>query len=309
MRSFKTAFAAVVAAIAFGVATPSANAQSFGPHVDDQTIDMTIQPNGEIKVVETINYDFGTTQRHGIFRNYQVRFDYDSKYERIYKMRNIKVSATGASAKTEITDEGREKILKIGDGDKFITGEHTYTISYTLVGALNGFDEHDELYWNVVGFGWTEPIDATKIRVFAPAGINEVRCFTGPFQSTLQCDAAQRVSETEATFSQGQLLPGNAVTIAVAMRKGVVAAAGVAPLLDEKWSFQRAFAVTPATGGGSLALLAVTLGLVGRLVYRKGRDRRSIQGADAASDEPKPLFDKKGGPVQFRPPDDARPAQ
>jgi uncharacterized protein (TIGR04222 family) len=307
VRSFRViAATAVVAALSIVGGASRASAESAGVHVDSQTIDMAIQANGEVKVVETIHYDFGDISRHGIFRNYQVRFDYDSKYERVYKMHHIHVSATGASAKTEIKDEGREKILKIGDGNKTVTGEHTYTITYTLVGALNGFSDHDELYWNVVGFGWSEPIDRTDIRVHAPGGVQKVACFTGPYGSTLNCDSAQRVSETEADFQHGVLYPYNAVTVAVALDKGVIAPSGVAPLLDEKWSFQRAFAVTPATVGASLAILLVTVGLVARLVWRKGRDRRATA---AGPEEARPLFDKQGGPVQFRPPDGAHPAQ
>ncbi len=305
MRSSKALAAAAFVALSLFVVAPRASAESFGPHADSQTIDMTLRKDGQIDVVETINYDFGDTPRHGIFRYFDVRFDYDAKYERVYKMHNIHVSATGASAKTDIKDELRQKILRIGDADKTVTGNHTYTISYTLAGALNGFSEHDELYWNVVGFGWTEAIDATTIVVHTPGGVQKVACFTGPYGSNLACDEATVVSKTEAEFHQGVLEPHNAVTIAVALDKGIVDAAGVEPILDEKWAFSRAFALTPATGGISGVLLVLTVGFVLRMAFRKGRDRRAASGGE----EPRPLTDKHGGPVQFRPPDDAKPAQ
>src|SRR5205085_3578579 len=124
---------------------------------------------------------------------------------------------------------------------------------YVLHGALNAFSDHDELYWNVVGFGWEIPIDSTEIHVTAPDGITKVACFTGPDQSTLPCDAAQVRSPQAADFAQGVLYPRQGMSVVVAIRKGVIAPAGVKPILDEKWAIQRAFAVTPNTALGSLA--------------------------------------------------------
>ena len=49
------------------------------------------------------------------------------------------------------------------------------------------------------------------------------------------------------------------------------------------------------------------MGLVVRLLWRTGRDREL--GAAGSSEDRRELFDRRGGPVQFRPPDDARPAQ
>ena len=46
------------------------------------------------------------------------------------------------------------------------------------------------------------------------------------------------------------------------------------PVLDERWSLARAFAVTPATVGVSGALGLAAIGGVVALAWRRGRDRR-----------------------------------
>ena len=38
-------------------------------------------------------------------------------------------------------------------------------------GALNGFADHDELVWNVIGTQWSVPIERASARVQAPVPI------------------------------------------------------------------------------------------------------------------------------------------
>jgi len=96
-----------------------------------------------------------------------------------------------------------------------------------------------------------------------------------------------------ARFRQVGLGPGEGLTVVVAIPKGVVASPG--PILRERWSLQRAFALTPvsaAAGGGLLAALAV----LAALVLARGRDRRYsgpaagiVDGAPAPAEEAVPL--------------------
>ena len=92
-----------------------------------------------------------------------------------------------------------------------------------------------------------------------------------------------------------------------------------APVLDERWSFTRAFSVTPATLGASLALLATSVLGVARLAWRTGRDRRfagsPVDAAYATSGQEEPVPPTLGPigadetPVEFVPPDGLRPGQ
>ncbi|MDQ6927822.1 MAG: DUF2207 domain-containing protein [Actinomycetota bacterium] len=308
-------------AIAFPASSPalaSAAAAQGAEAIDSYNVAIDIRPSGQIHVQEVIAYDFGYSSRHGIFRYIPVRFHNDDKYDRVYKIHNIHVSASpGTPANVDVSDSNDNKVLKIGDPDKTVTGAHTYTIEYDVDGALNRFPEHDELNWNAVGVEWDVSIQRPAATVTAPVAITNVACFAGSFGSKLPCDSSSGIGSTDAVFTHTALGPNEGLTVVIAMPKGAVAATG--PILEERWSVTRAFEVTAVTVAAALSLLVVGMGFVVWLIWRKGRDRRATgagvdfgPGAPApsgAGDESVPLFAERSGPVAFRPPEGLRPAQ
>jgi uncharacterized protein (TIGR04222 family) len=90
-----------------------------------------------------------------------------------------------------------------------------------------------------------------------------------------------------------------------------------APVLRERWSFGRAFSATPWTLGGSSLLLAIVLGGLWMLLWRRGRDRRyrgspvdQVMGDPTGEEQAVPLFEgDASAPVEFAPPEDLRPGQ
>ena len=144
-------------------------------------VDLTVQPNGDLSVVETIVYDFGAEQRHGIYREIPTRLHYDDTYDRVFPLRVDSVSGspgTPVGYTTEDAGDGKTGI-KIGDPDQLITGVHEYAIAYTVQGALNAFPNRDELYWNAIGDEWSVTIQRASVRVSAPGPITGVACFQG----------------------------------------------------------------------------------------------------------------------------------
>ena len=166
------------------------------------------------------------------------------------------VEATGgASADYEVSQEpGGITRIKIGDPDETITGAHTYTIVYTVEAAMNGFRDHDELYWNAIGEYWEVPVETATATVSAPAPITDITCYAGPVSSTAPCDKARILEDGTARFRQSNLFPFEAFTVVAALPKGVVAEPQ--PLLVEPWSIGRAFSRTSSTLGLSGGLLA-----------------------------------------------------
>ena len=227
------------------------------------------------------------------------------------------VGSPGTPDQYERSAVGNKTRLKIGDPDKTITGPHRYTITYRVDAALTGFPEHDELYWNAVGTEWTVPIERVTVRVTTPSEITQVACFGGGQGSRLPCSDAEHAGKV-AGFSQTRPLgAGQGLTVVIGFTKGAVPAP--APRLDERWSISRAFSATPATVGGSLALLAVITAGIGGLAWRTGRDRRFAGSpvdaafATAGQEEPVPPslgpFGRTETPVEFVPPDGLRPGQ
>lgn len=277
-------------------------------------VDIVIEPSGSILVTETIVQEFGSTPRHGIYRDIPERLRYDETYDRVYPIEVLSVQASaGTPADVHTESVGAFLRVRIGDPDVTITGRHTYEIRYRVEGALNGFDTHDELYWNAIGAEWEQAVARSTVRVAGPVPITQVACFAGLYGSTGGCERAEIV-DGAAVFSQRNLPAYNAFSIVVALPPGTVAS--TEPILEERWSLDRAFERTPLTVGGSAGLLAVVLGGVGVLAWRRGRDRRfqgsqidQVMGNAGGPEQTVPLLEKGEAPVEFAPPEDLRPGQ
>ena len=304
---------ALALALVVAVATP-AHAQDRGERITRYEFAARITDNGELRVTETIEYDFGASPHHGIFRDIPTRLSYDETHDRVYPLDDVQVSSPDAPA--QVSREGGpdgSTRLRIGDPDQTISGVHNYTITYTLEGALNPFADHIELYWNAIGSQWPVPIDNATATVTAPVPVEKVTCFAGPQQSFSPCGSSS-VDGRVARFTQPHLDAYQALTFVVAVPPGSVTATG--PILEERWSARRAFSTSSGVLATTFALLAGVLGALGALVWRVGRDRRAVGGAidaafahaDAVA-ERVPVFGHDETPVEFEPPEKLRPGQ
>lgn len=278
-------------------------------------VDIRIEVTGDLLIEERIAYDFGSTLRHGIFRDIPVRLHFDDRYDRIYRLDVLDVNASpGTPDEYRLEDApGGTRRIRIGDPDRTIDGRHEYVIRYRIEGALNGFPDHDELFWNAIGTEWSAPIERAVVSVEAPAGITRIACYAGPSGSRLQCGNSNLIGST-ARFESGELGAYEGLTVVVAIPTGVVPTPE--PLLHERWSLARAFTVNPWTVGASASLFVVLLGGIAWLLWRQGRDRRwagsavdLVFGSATGKVEPVGLFEGGPYPVEFAPPDDLRPGE
>ncbi len=310
---------------AAGLAVPEVTTEGFE---NLQSFDVTIDIDeaGLAHVTETIEYDFDTLERHGIYRDLVLRQRCNDRYDRVYPLSDVAVtSPTGAPDEFTIEDLTDGKRIKIGDPDRTISGEHTYVVTYTLEGALNGFPDHDELYWNVIGDRWTVQLADIHVVVNTPGDVTRVACFAGELGSRTPCEKAVVGPDGDGRFRHPVLYPRQGLSVVMAFPSGLVTTPE--PVLDERWSLARAFSLTPATVGGAAALSgALVLGL-GMLGFSVGRDRQALgsatdvafaeagdgagggTGGGAGDGVAVPLFDPTGNPVEFIPPDGVRPAQ
>jgi uncharacterized protein (TIGR04222 family) len=292
---------------------PGAGAQDF-EQIDSFDVRISIARDGSLVVEEKIAYDFGNAQRHGIFRDVKTRFEYDEVFDRIYTIDVVEVSATGASDGYEVSEEGLYTRIKIGDPDETVSGLHTYVITYKVGGALNGFDDHDELYWNATGDEWPVSMSRAAARVVAPAPITRVACYQGYLGSTEPCGRSEARGERADFRTSRELYAGEGLTVVVAIPKGVVPEPK--PILEERWSAGRAFGLTTRSGIASLAVLGAAGWLIGMVWWRSGRDRRFLGSVvdqtmgGTAGDEQVPIGEGDvEGPVEFAPPDGIRPGE
>jgi uncharacterized membrane protein YgcG len=254
-----------------------ANAAPNAETVTDFSATYNIDANGLVRVVEDIRYDFGSADRHGIFRYTPVRYDYDDEHDRLIAITDVSVTdGAGNPQQYQITDDDPNLVLKIGDPDVTVTGEHAYRISYTLHDALNPFPDHDELYWNVTGNDWEAPIDSASATVTvadSPGAITRVDCFQGETGSKDRCSKSSFSGNTATFASRGLLFQGEGMTFVLGLDKGAIT---VAPpnLVDKpEDAWVHALKITPITVGVMIVGIVLAFIAVMRAWWVQGRDR------------------------------------
>jgi uncharacterized membrane protein len=153
--------------LAFFAALP-ANARTLVfKHFDAQ---IQVRPDGTIDVTEVIEAQF-TGAWHGIYRTIPVEYTNDAGLN--YSLLLDQSSATdsdGQTLKLEQNREGRNLKFKI-----YVPAAEdatrTILLHYRVLDALRFFQDHDELYWNVTGNDWENPIELVTAHIELPAGV------------------------------------------------------------------------------------------------------------------------------------------
>jgi uncharacterized membrane protein YgcG len=200
---------------------------SHAESVESFIADIAVVDDASIEVKETITYQFGETERHGIFRC--IPTTHHQKPSSIFKERYIDLNFTAVridGVDTPFTEERRngEPCIKIGDPDVTISGAHIYEIMYTAYGALT-YEQYGgvDVYWNVTGHDWEVPIEAVEARVSASPSVlrRERSCYRGPEGEDGSCVAIVQNGDT-VIFKDKFLAPGEGMTIAQAVERSKI---------------------------------------------------------------------------------------
>lgn len=181
--------------------------------------DITVNTDASISVTETVVVDFNVA-KHGIFRNIPFRYDTGNGGSISVPIEDVRVLQDSSEATFTTSKQGKNVVLKIGDADRTLTGSHTYIISYTAQAAVNFFDDHDELYWNVTGDDWEAPISKVSATVHLPSDVAaadvQAACYTGT-QGSKEQDCESTTASSVVTFTAPTFL-----TAVVGWPKGIV---------------------------------------------------------------------------------------
>jgi len=158
-----------------------------------------IQSDGRILVNEALDVDFGALEKHGIFRDVPVKYDWPSEKRkiRVYELQVLSVTdARGRPWHYETSTRDAFVEIKIGDADRTVTGKQAYRIAYAARRVLNAFSDRDELFWNVTGGDWAVPILRSSATVRAPEAPSQTACYVVFAGSTAKCGTAQCLPRT-----------------------------------------------------------------------------------------------------------------
>jgi hypothetical protein len=148
--------------------------------IRDFHTELDVLPDSTLDVTETIRVDF-TGARNGFYRNIPVEYAGPGGFN--YSLFLTDISATdsdGASLRIERQRQGGNLELKIfvpaADGSS-----RNISLHYRVRDGLRFFEDHDELYWNVTGTGWDDPIESASAHIILPGGVTGLRAanYTG----------------------------------------------------------------------------------------------------------------------------------
>ncbi len=193
--------------------------------------DVIVGKDASLLVTETIVVNAeGAQIRHGIFRDFPTRYKTAEGLNYRVSFEIVRVERDGGEEKWSTGLLGNGVRIYIGDKHYYVpAGRHTYGLTYRTKGQIGFFKDHDELYWNVTGNGWTFPIESASCKVRLPEGArqNAIKTggFTGPFGSKAKNFSCSFPSENIPIFftTTRPLKKNEGLTILVGFNKGVLA--------------------------------------------------------------------------------------
>ncbi len=215
-KNIKLIFTAGVLFCGLAFFVSSASAATW--QINEFDADILIMEDSRIFVTERISVEF-FVNKHGIYRDIPIKYkdNFGNNVSIDLEVREV-MDGDGNSYIYETSRRGSDIRIKIGNPEKFVSGEQTYVIKYIVDGAINYFPDHDEFYWNVTGTEWEVPIKKSSAVVMLP-GENlpeaDTKCYTGPLGSTAE-DCLIGETDTEIYF-----IANNFLTIVVGWPKGI----------------------------------------------------------------------------------------
>ena len=255
----------------------SSEEQSIDENITEEVIssfhaDVTVHADATIAVTETIAYNSGGLDKHGIYRDIRLISSQGKRME--VSAQSVKLQS-GENHPYTIEYLSSDVLrLKIGDPNVTFVGPRTYQISYTVRRAIGYHSDTDELYWNVTGNEWQFPIEKADAIVTFDTGITptEASCYFGLFGMNTSClpdnvrTMQVRGSVQKFTLPEGAILSSSdGLTIAVSFPKGQVAS----PTGADTWNDLVALAIPWIIG---LGLPLMILYFSYRRWNRLGRD-------------------------------------
>ncbi len=265
--------------------------------IDRFDADLAVQSDASIDITERIDVTFDV-EKHGIFRTIPVTYLGADNNEYTIPIENMTVTdAEGASIDNKVSASNGNLTIRIGSPSRTVTGAQSYVLTYRAKAAVNFFDDHDEVYWNITGSDWEVPINNVHATIRLPGSVtpSDIRttCYTGAYGSTEQrCTGVP--AENGAEFTASDFL-----TVVVGFPKNLVMKpADFATLRQGSQQYATTPALSPFVQNILFWLLNILLPILGVLLlffwwYRNGRDPG----------------EKKTMIAQYDPPDHLRPAE
>ncbi len=280
--------------------------ESWVIHNFQSTIE--IKNSGEVAVTEEITADFGTVDKHGIYRYIPYVYEDNVGKKTYTEIDILSVSRNDNPEKFTRSYNDSNLQIKIGDANRTIMGKNVYKISYIVKGVLRNFTNYDELYWNVTGNFWPVTVEKVTAKVIvADTEISRHTCYEGYKGSRMQC-SIEEVSSHAVTFSTTKSLnKEEGLTVVVGYMPGVIPIITVAPPKTVTDDIRSTSSLVALVIG-----FIIGIGAAWYLWWSRGRDHWTQNLPFLGKKDrsmPKPLGAHETVVVEFESPEKLRPAE
>ena len=256
-----------LAAVVLCVLLPSF-ATSAILEIDRFDVDIVLDLSGHLLVTEEITVRF-LTPHHGIERFVTVsgKTPWGEKVTIDLDVEDVLID--NAPAQFTSRTRGSNRVLRIGDPERTITGVFTYTIRYQARRAILFSENAVRLYWNATGNDWDIPIHQASATIHLPESVDltavSTAGYTGYFGSDSHTVASSVTPENALYFESALLAPGQGLTVMVTIPRELLP-------IEPPSFWQRLLWLVAANWFVALPLLTLA-GMI--LLWRKsGRDPR-----------------------------------
>lgn len=189
--------------------------------INSYDIDMVVGENNAIEITEKIDAYFNI-EKHGIYRKIPIR----NKVERLdgtTSYNTAKIRDILVSDESTVSTESGNKVIKIGNANKTITGGKDYTIKYTYDLGKDKGKNYDELYFNLIGTEWDTTIGNITFRIKMPKEFDDTKLgFSSGIKGTV--NSSNISYEVKGNIIEGKyngkLNPGEALTVRLELPEG-----------------------------------------------------------------------------------------
>jgi uncharacterized membrane protein YgcG len=195
-----------------------------------------IRADASLVVTETIRVRAaGAAIKRGIYRDFPqlYRGRWGLRQRTAFDVLQARRDGEPESFRLEPRENGQRVYLG-RSGVMLAPGDYTYALTYRTDRQLGFFPDHDELYWNVTGNGWTFAMDQVTATVILPRGAAATtsEAYTGPSGARGRDDTRSSPTDNTIQFETTRpLRPREGLTIVAAWPKGFVQA----PAARDPW--------------------------------------------------------------------------
>lgn len=187
------------------------NAFSVLSFEGDYYLSRTNDKRSQMRITEKITVQFPPyDQNHGIERAIPEEYDGHKVKLTVSSVKDEK----GKNVPYRVYDYNKNRVVRIGDPNKYVHGNHTYILNYQVSDVTKNFaDKSDELFWDTNGTDWGQTFGSVTARLHMGNDLDKafdgkVNCFEGSHGSTSSCKAevVRNKNQTTVTFKSSRML-------------------------------------------------------------------------------------------------------